>query len=126
MSKEIIISGGIIICIIFANLLVSHIIDGRLEYLVGQLDELRNILVEKRYDEADEKIKKIDEYWDNSEDLLSCYIEHDELEKVKTEYTSLKVWINLEDDSVFESLEKMFFIIRHIEEKDDLKLKNIL
>ena len=42
-----------------------------------------------------------------------------------TEYTSLKTYCKLEQEEAFEALDKMAFIIKHIEEKDDLKLKNI-
>lgn len=42
-----------------------------------------------------------------------------------TEYTSLKTYCELEQEEAFESLDKMAFIIKHIEEKDDMKLKNI-
>ena len=126
MSKEIVISTIILIIIIIANIWVSHFIDEKLNYIVKELDELESALTEENYSKANDKLDEIDDYFNKSEDMLSCYIEHDELEKVKTEFTSLKTFVRFEKDDSFESLDKMRFIIRHIEEKDDLKLKNVL
>lgn len=125
MSKEIIISSVILIAIIVLNIFVSQYIDKKLNHVVDQLDELRDILKEKNYEEAEKKIEKMDKYWERSENILSFFIEHDELEKVITEFTSLKAYIELKEEDAIESVDKMSFIIDHIEEKDDLKLKNI-
>ena len=125
MTKEVIIAIIIFILIVSANLWVSHFIDGKLNYIIAELDELEAVLNDGNYEEAQKKIDELDEYFGDSEDVLSCYIEHDELEKVKTEFTSLKTYIRLEEDDAFEALDKMAFIIRHIEEKDDIRLKNV-
>ncbi len=126
MSKEIVFSIIIIIIIILANIFVSHFIDGKLNYMVKELNELNQILDNNKYDEAKEKIDSIHDYWRENEAILSCYIEHDELEKVKSEYTELKAYIENENNQAFAPLYKMIFIIKHIEQKDDLRIKNIL
>ena len=126
MSKEIIITSVILILVIISNIWVSHFIDGKLNHIVEKLDELEISLTNDNYEEAQVKLNEIDKYFNESEEMLSCYIEHDELEKVKTEFTSLKAFVKFEKEDTFESLDKMRFIIEHIEEKDDLKLKNVL
>lgn len=126
MSKEIIVSAIILIAIIVLNICVSQHIDKKMNYVVTKLGELKGELEVENFDESQKKIDEIDEYWKNSENILSFFIEHDELEKVITELTSLKAYIKLEDsEEAIETLDKMTFIINHIEEKDDLKLKNI-
>ncbi len=126
MSKELVISIAILLIIIVANVWVSHFIDGKLDYMIDELEDLEVCLSDGRRVDAENKISEIDHYFNESEDVLSCYIEHDELEKVKTEFTSLKACVKFEKDDAFEALDKMKFIIRHIEEKDDLRLKNVL
>ena len=125
MSKEIVITIVILLSIILLNVWVGKYVDGKLNHVLESLSELRPLIEEQRYEEANKKIEKIDEDWQKHENLLSFFIEHDELEKVMTEYTSLKTYCELEQEEAFEALDKMAFIIKHIEEKDDIKLKNI-
>lgn len=125
MSKEIIITVIILVAIIGLNAFVGKYVDDKLNYVLNELNDLRPLVEEEKYEEANQKINEIDEYWKKSEDIVSFFVEHDELEKVMTEYTSLKTYCKLEQEEAFEALDKMAFIIKHIEEKDDLKLKNI-
>ena len=125
MSKEIVITVIILVAIIGLNAFVGKYVDDKLNYVLSELNDLRPLVEEEKYEEANQKINEIDEYWKKSEDIVSFFVENDELEKVMTEYTSLKTYCKLEQEEAFEALDKMAFIIKHIEEKDDLKLKNI-
>ena len=125
MSKEIVITVIILVAIIGLNAFVGKYVDDKLNHVLSELNDLRPLIEEEKYEEANQKIDEIDEYWKKSEDIVSFFVEHDELEKVMTEYTSLKTYCKLEQEEAFETLDKMAFIIKHIEEKDDLKLKNI-
>ena len=125
MSKEIVITVIILVAIIGLNAFIGKYVDDKLNYVLSELNDLRPLVEEEKYEEANQKIAEIDEYWKKSEDIVSFFVEHDELEKVMTEYTSLKTYCKLEQEEAFEALDKMAFIIKHIEEKDDLKLKNI-
>ena len=125
MSKEIVITVIILVAIIGLNAFIGKYVDDKLNYVLSELNDLRPLVEEEKYEEANQKINEIDEYWKKSEDIVSFFVEHDELEKVMTEYTSLKTYCKLEQEEAFEALDKMAFIIKHIEEKDDLKLKNI-
>ncbi len=125
MSKEIVITVIILVAIIGLNAFVGKYVDDKLNYVLSELNDLRPLIEEEKYEGANQKIDEIDEYWKKSEDIVSFFVEHDELEKVMTEYTSLKTYCKLEQEEAFEALDKMAFIIKHIEEKDDLKLKNI-
>lgn len=123
--KEVIISGIIIAVIVAGNILTGNFIDSKLDHIIGLLDEINPILEEEDYEKAGKKITEIREYLDESETLLSCYIEHDELEKVQTSLVLLESYIKLGDDEAFSEANQMSFVIKHIEEKDDLKIKNI-
>ena len=126
MSKEIVFSGIIIITIILSNFFVSKFIDGKLNNMIEKLHGINGLLENNNYDEAKNKIEELHTYWKENEALLSCYIEHDELEKVRAEYTELKAYIKSENEQAFAPLYKMIFFIQHIEQKDDLRIKNIL
>lgn len=125
MSKEIIISFMIVIIVIALDVWVGNITDSKMGYQVGKIEELKSEVEKDNYDEAKKKIEEVKQEWDNSENMFSFYIEHDELEKVSAELTSLDAYIKKEDDSSLESVNKVIYLIKHIEEKYDLKLKNI-
>ena len=115
--KEIIISGIIIVAIVGCNILVGNFIDDKLDHIIS--------LENEEYEQSNEKINEINEYLEESESVLSCYIEHDELEKVQSSLTVLNAYIKMESDDAFSEANDMSFIIKHIKEKDDLKIKNI-
>ena len=112
MSKEIVITVIILVAIIGLNAFVGKYVDDKLNYVLSELNDLRPLVEEEKYEEANQKINEIDEYWKKSEDIVSFFVEHDELEKVMTEYTSLKTYCKLEQEEAFEALDKMAFIIK--------------
>ena len=71
------------------------------------------------------KIRDIKNTWEDENKTLSCYIEHDELEKVETELNSL---IGLSKDRDIEeeltTIQRAEFILEHISEKYKLSLNN--
>lgn len=123
--KEIIISVVIVIAIAISNILVGNFVDDKLNHIIGLLDEISPILEEEEYEEASKKIEEIEKFLNESEATLSCYIEHDELEKVQDSLTTLKAYIKMESDDAYSEAQSMSFIIKHIEAKDDLKIENI-
>ena len=125
MSKELIISIIIIIVIVGLDILISNFVDGKMNYTLQMLEDMKGILEEEDYTKAREKFEENNNYWYESEQVFSFYIEHDELEKVASDLASLDVYIKLEDDEALEKVSTMAFIIKHIEAKDDLSLKNV-
>lgn len=123
--KELIISGIVIAVIVAGNILTGNFIDNKLNHIIGLLDEISPILEDEDYEVASDKIGEIREYLDESEAVLSCYIEHDELEKVQSSLVLLESYIKMESDEAFSEANQMEFVIKHIEEKDDMKIKNI-
>lgn len=123
--KEIIISGIIIIAIVGCNIFTGNFIDGKLDHIISLLDEVIPMLENEEYEQSSEKVNQINEYLRESESMLSCYIEHDELEKVQSSLTVLNAYIKMKSDDAFSEANDMSFIIKHIKEKDDLKIKNI-
>lgn len=123
--KELIISIVIIIVIVIGNIFTGNFIDSKLEHIVSLLNEVNPVLEAEEYDKARDKISEIRDYFNESEAVLSCYVEHDELEKVKSSLVLLESYIKMESDEAFSEANQMEFVIKHIEEKDDMKIKNI-
>ena len=100
------------------------------ESLADQLSDLKSdIFKEEENIERDsikDKIKQIEDNWESRHDKLAYYIEHDELEKVETNLTSLRSFIEANENSeAVSELDKSVFVLKHIEDKYAFNLQNI-
>lgn len=128
MTKEIIISIIIVISVIIIDIF-------SLNYTKQSRVELENCFEEIRFElekiepderEINNKMKFIKEKWKDKFEKFAFYIEHDELEKVETEIYCLNANIDTNEyEQAIEKIEKCKFILRHIEEKENLNFKNI-
>ena len=85
-----------------------------------------NIVDEAFIDKLDEKLKKLRENWNEEEDKLAMFAEHNELEKVTTAIVLLEEYTKNEQyDDALANGKEFLYRLKHIKEKDDLKLKNI-
>lgn len=130
MTKELIISIIIVVLIFVGNAVTENYTRESVDETKQSLSTLREEII-KNEDEVDinitkEKIDNIHEQWDSRYEKLAYYIEHDELEKVKTELTGLRGYIEKEEYSeAVPELDKSVYILEHIKEKTALNLKNI-
>ena len=128
--KELIISIVILILIFTGNAITEKNTENSVSETVRSLNELRDE-IKKKDSEIDSKVanKKIDDIhkeWDSNYDTLAYYIEHDELEKVETEMTALRSYIEKDEyTEALPELDKAVFIINHIKAKTAIDLKNI-
>lgn len=130
MIKELVISIIIVVSIFIGNTFTENYTRESVKETSDNLVELRKEII-KNDDEINinvskNKIDEIHNKWDDRYEKLAYYIEHDELEKVKTELTSLKGYIEKEEyaDAVSE-LDKSIYILKHIKDKTAFNLKNI-
>ena len=76
--------------------------------------------------EIESKISNLENTWNEFQEKLAYYIEHDELEKVETQIYAIKGFYEVEKyDEILPESEKCSFILKHIEEKTKLSVKNI-
>ena len=125
--KEIFISIAIIISIFIANKITDNYTTYSVEETSKTLHALRQEIKEnKENKQLQEKINQIHEEWDKKYEKLAYYIEHNELEKVETNLTILKGYIEVEEysDSIAK-LDETIYILTHIEDKNKFNLKNI-
>ena len=130
MQKEIIVCIFIIVLITVGNVVTQNYTVESVESLADQLSDLKSdIFKEEENIERDsikDKIKQIEDNWESRHDKLAYYIEHDELEKVETNLTSLRSFIEANEDSeAVSELDKSVFVLKHIEDKYAFNLQNI-
>ena len=128
MKKELIICSAIVIAIILGNILTQGYTKEVVLYMDEELENLKEDLLQEEVDteKVAGKITNIREEWEKRYQKLAYFIEHDELEKVETELSSLQANIETKEyKQVIPDLQKCIFILDHIKDKSSLQIKNI-
>lgn len=128
MKKELIICIIVIGVVVIGNMLTQNYTKQSSKNINIQLSELKGEISKQEKDDEriKEKIDKIQTSWDDMQETLAFYIEHDELEKVETQLFLLKGQIEAKAYiDTFAEIEKCTFILEHIEDKTALDIKNI-
>lgn len=128
MHKELIISIVIVVVIVIGDVITQKYTKKSVETISNDLNSLRQELnVDNvNQEEAEIHFANIEKKWDNMQEKMAYYIEHDELEKVRTNLTELKSHTETEEyEEAINDLDKSVFVLEHIEEKSEFNLKNI-
>ena len=128
MKKEAIITIIIIILIFAGEWITQNYTKKTLGKTQDQLRELKEDILNTKNNNSYliEKTNKIYEDWEKENEILSYYLEHNELEKVNTQIILIKGY--LESDTPQDSipdLEEGIYILDHIKQKEVFNLKNI-
>lgn len=131
---------GIIIIIIFVfflDFITEKHTNNTISEITRKLEELNDSIEEsyeegKYYIDKDNSQKNIEisneilELWRKKDNVLSFYIEHDEIEKVSDKINTFNKEIETRNytDAVVDIIEAEF-LLNHITEKQSLSLKNI-
>lgn len=127
-SKEIVICSIIIVAIVILNVITQSYTKECVDTVNDKLSKLRDSLIQEKAEEGSVKNKtdEIMKDWQHRYQKLAYFIEHDELEKVETELTSLKANIEIgEYEQSVSDLDKTVFILNHIKNKFTLEIRNI-
>ena len=126
MHKEMIICVILAILIIIGDIITQNYTKNTVNYITGELENLKQSLLEKSNEKANVEIDKIDNKWNEVYDKLAYYIEHDELEKVDTAIVDAKSFVETEDyPSAVAEIDKAKFVMEHIKRKYAFNLQNI-
>ena len=98
------------------------LLEERINYLENELNKDESIDGEK----VKNRMEEIKNNWDEINNILSLYIEHEELDLVEIELVTLNSYLKEENyTEAMVSIEKVKFQINHIKEKNSFKLKNV-
>lgn len=128
MKKEIIIVIIIIILIVVGHIVTQNYTKNIFSELSGDLKEIETGINDRKMEKVElkNKIDDVQKKWDDKYDILAYYLEHDELEKVQTQLIGIRANIETEEyERSVEMIETCLFVLKHIEDKDSLKLVNI-
>lgn len=136
MKKEVIIVVTILILIIITDIFTQDYTKNSFKNIklklneisdIGKnLDENKNIDVEKENIKLEEKIETLNKEWQNINKKVAIFIEHDELEKVNVSMVKLKNYFEVKEyGEAIPELENCKYILEHIVEKQKIKLINL-
>lgn len=129
MYKEIIITIIVVTLISVGDFLTQGYAQKSIDEISTELQQLRENLIEdepKDQNKLQEKIASIYDNWEKMYQKLAYFIEHDELEKVETQLTSIKGNIEVAElEQSVPELDKCVFILEHIKNKEKLMIQNI-
>ena len=128
MIKEIVISSLSVIAIVVGNNTTNAYARETMGGTSKKIEELRSTIEVEEVDsqKAKTQIDEIYNEWEEHENSLAFFVEHDELEKVKQGITEIKGNVEMEEyKEATVKADTTEFIINHIQDKLELKLKNI-
>lgn len=132
MKKEFFMIVVIILLVISGDLITQKFTTKFFKEIENDLMNLRNGIITQNITQNIEKenlkqaSSKIYNKWCDGYKILAYYIEHDELEKIKTQLTLINASIDVEDynDTVMR-IDEGIFLINHVIDKEDINLFNI-
>ena len=127
MKKEIIICIIVVIAIIVLNAVTGNYTKESVASIKNELDAIKeDIKQEKDTDTISKEISELKSNWENRNNILMFYIEHNELEKVQLYIVGLDSNVNSKEyNQAIEELDKCAFILEHLEDKYSFELGNI-
>ena len=128
MHKELVISIVIIITILILNNITQKNTDYIISEVSKNLEMLKEDVLQENPDNEQTKMHADDAYnrWEELDDTLAYYIEHNEIEKVTTALTSVKSYVEVEEYSEsLEQINKCIYVLQHIYDKEKFTLDNI-
>ena len=117
-----------IIIIVIIIIILDFILEGYTKHAVNTMtDTLKEIdeLIAKEDNKSKDKSKELVKKWDDLQQLLTCYIEHDEIEKVGDKVALLEKQVKIENyTDARQSITETEFLLKHIEDKQSFSIEN--
>lgn len=128
MYKETIMCIIVLIIILGLNYITQSNTDNTIETMHENLEIVRKDILKENPDKevAMKHAEEVYSKWEDKDDVMAYYIEHNELEKVKTALTSMKSFVETEEYvQAVEAIDRCMYILDHIYERERFSLDNI-
>ncbi len=126
MKREMIICIVIIVFIVILDIITQNNTYKTMDEITTSLNTVRHSLEIQDDTALSKNMESIINNWKEKSDILSFYVEHDELEKVGMYLQEIDSNIETKEYNIaIQSLDTCNFIIEHIKDKYKVSLKNI-
>ena len=125
MLKELIICIIIIVTVVGLSVISQKYTEQTSTSMTTKLEDLKVDALEEK-ESLEENADNIINDWEERFKILAFYIEHDELEKVRTELTAIKSNLEVKDyESAIPNIDKCIYILEHIKDRFKFKISNV-
>ncbi|MFG6319394.1 MAG: DUF4363 family protein [Clostridia bacterium] len=112
--------------IVILEIILGNCTDEFIDKTSKQLEDLKIALLEENGEETKKKSKELSNVWDESENKLCYFIEHDELEKISSKIAIISEnSTNSEYKLALEDAIETRYLLEHVKDKLKLKMKNV-
>lgn len=128
MHKELIISIVIVISIFVLNFITQSYTDKTVTEVKECLEKVKEELTKEEpdFEKAIISADKAFEKWEELDDKMVLYIEHNEIEKVTTAITSTVSFTKMKDEGqAVDSIDRCKYLLEYIDEREKFTLDNI-
>lgn len=128
MHKELIISIVIVISIFALNFITQSYTDKTVTEVKECLEKVKEELTKEEpdFEKAIISADKAFEKWEELDDKMVLYIEHNEIEKVTTAITSTVSFTKMKDEGqAVDSIDRCKYLLEYIDEREKFTLDNI-
>ncbi|MBR0428112.1 MAG: DUF4363 family protein [Clostridia bacterium] len=128
MYKELVISIIIVASIFVLDYITQKYTDNVINEAIQDLTSIKQAMKQESVENEKVLEQASDNYekWLEYHKRLAFYIEHNELEKVETNYVAGKSFIeNAKYEDAMSEVEKTIFVLQHINDKYSVNLENI-
>lgn len=129
MRKEMITIFIILVFVILLNILTQNYTKKSVDIVVEGMERIKELVDNDQYEnvELESEIHKVEDKWNERREVLSYYIEHDEIEKIELELTAVGANAAADDnENLRENLERCIFLLEHVRRKEKFGLSTIL
>lgn len=129
MFKEIFICILILSMIFVGNYITQSYTLKSVNEISSNLEEIKDEMQKENIEskKVNDKIGEMSNNLERRHDKLSYYIEHNEIEKLETELTSLKSYVEVEQyDEAINEIDRALFLLNHIKDKYEFNMKTVL
>lgn len=128
MHKELIISIVIVVSIFALNYITQKYTDKTVSEVKEHLESIKEELVKEEpdFEKAMLKANEAFDKWEELDDKIVLYVEHEEIEKVTTAITSTKSFTEMEDEGqAVDSIDRCIYLLDYIDEREKFTIDNI-
>ena len=128
--KEIIGIIVIVISICVTSFVLQTYLEKSSDELLTGLNNLKQIIKQEETSSANIKIKETSNYilnkWEETYKIWSMFVMHQELDNIKLSILEVTgaIEVNKKEDAL-EEIDKTIYLVGHIKEKEEFKLKNL-